>query len=320
VPKATSGAKLRFKNLTHDFGAVDDTDELIYEFEFTNEGSETLHITDIKPSCGCTTTELKKRVYEPGEEGAIELIFHPKGYGPQTKTITVKSDSSGSERIIVFIKSTVTPFVQFEPRSVRFADVPTAEGREEEITVTCRDSGAIFGSPQCSNPNFTVEWTVPPTNGTGKFTVRLRPGAPKGNVINKVRFDVQGVPKVGAESIRHKAEFSASAAVFGAIIIDPIFLSVGRIDLGGRIDKSLELRRPNDLPFKILASELKNSSISGLSLTVTPNGAGYTVRVQGDVGAYQGLVRGQAVITTNVPEDPTLIISVMGAVRVDPKK
>jgi len=320
TPPARSGAKLRFKTLTHDFGAVDDTDELHYEFEFTNEGAETLEITEVKASCGCTTTELTKMVYESGEEGAIDLIFHPKGYGPQTKTITVKSNSAGSERIVVYVKSTVTPFVRFEPRSVRFDAVPSSEGREEEVTVTCRDTQAVFGSPQCTNPNFEVEWTLPPDNGTGKFLVRLKPGAPKGNVINRVKLDVQGTPKAGGPSIRHKAEFSASAAVFGAIIIDPVFLAVGRIDPGGRIDKSVELKRPKDLPFKILATELQNASPPNLQVSVIPKGAGWTVRVQGDSGSYQGLVRGRVIITTDVPDDPTLSISVMGAVRPDPKK
>jgi hypothetical protein len=317
---ATTGAKLRFYNLRYDFGPVDDTDELKYEFKFKNEGNEELQIFEVKPSCGCTTTGLKKMSYEPGEEGAIELLFHPKGYGPQTKTITVKSNSGGSERIILYINSTVTPFVQFEPRSVRFDEVPSAEGRQEDVTMTCRDKSAVFGNPQCTNPNFTVEWIEPPVNGTGKFRVSLKAGAPKGNVINKVKIDVQGVPKAGAAAIRHAAEFSASAAVFGAIIIEPVFLSVGRVDPGGNVDKSVVLKRPKGEPFRVLTHELKNATPSNLTLSVTQSGNTWVVRVQGASGTYQGLVRGSVVITTDVPGDPRLTIPVMGAVRPDPKK
>ena len=290
------GAKIRFRTPLHDFGKVDDTDELHYKFKFTNEGSGVLEIKEVKPSCGCTTTKLEKMVYEPGEEGEVELVFHPKGYGPQIKTITIKSNSVGSERIIVRIKSDVTPFVQFEPRAVRFTEVPTTEGRQEEVTVTCRDPEAIFGSPQCTNPNFEVYWTSPPLNGTGKFLVRLKPGAPRGNAINKVNLDVQGTPKPGALSIRHPAQLTASAAVFGSIIIDPVFLSVGGINPGGRVDKSVELKRPNDQPFAILTVELKNPTPPNLEVSVTPKGAGWTVRVQGSAGSYQGLVRGNVVL------------------------
>ena len=315
-----AGAVLRFDDLRHDFGKVDDTDELSFAFQFKNEGSETLQIIEIKPSCGCTTTELEKMVYAPGEEGAIELLFHPKGYGKQTKTITVKSNSKGSERITLYINSDVTPFVQFEPRSLRFDEVPRSESRQAEVRVTCRDQSAVFGTPQCTNPNFTVEWVRPPVNGVGTLRVALKAGAPKGNVINKVKLDVQGIPKQGAEAVKHPAELSASAAVFGAIIVEPVFLSVGRVDPGGNVDKSVELKRPKGEPFKVLSSVLKNASPSNLQLSVTPRGNSYIVRVFGPSGSYQGLVRGSAVITTDVPGDPTLTIPVMGAVRPDPKK
>ena len=317
---ATAGPKLGFDAVRHDFGRVDDTVEYKYQFTFRNDGNEVLEILEIKPSCGCTTTELAKMIYAPGEEGAIELVFHPKGYGPQTKTITVKSNSRGSERIILYINCNVTPFVQFEPRSVRFDEVPSSEGRHEDVIVVCRDQSAVFGTPQCTNPNFMVEWVQPPVNGRGVVRVSLKPGAPKGNVINKVKLDVRGTPKEGAELITHPAELSASAAVFGAIIVEPVFLSVGRVDPGGYVDKSVELKRPKGEPFKVLTHVLKNPSPPNLQLSVTPRGNTYIVRVHGASGNYQGLVRGSAVITTDVPGDPTLTIPVMGAVRPDPKK
>ncbi|MCH2107659.1 MAG: DUF1573 domain-containing protein, partial [Planctomycetes bacterium] len=209
----TAGPKLGFDAVRHDFGKVDDTVEYKYGFTFRNDGNEVLEIIEVKPSCGCTTTELEKMTYAPGEEGAIELVFHPKGYGPQTKTITVKSNSKGNERITLYINCDVTPFVQFEPRSVRFEEVPRAEGRHEDVAVICRDQTAVFGTPQCTNPNFTVEWIQPPVGGRGVLRVSLKAGAPKGNVINKVKLDVQGVPKSGAQAIKHPAELSASAAV-----------------------------------------------------------------------------------------------------------
>ena len=317
---STAGPKLGFDAVRHDFGKVDDTVEYKYQFTFRNDGNEVLEILEIKPSCGCTTTELAKMIYAPGEEGSIELVFHPKGYGPQTKTITVKSNSRGSERIILYINCDVTPFVQFEPRSVRFEEVPSSEGRHEDVIVVCRDQSAVFGTPQCTNPNFMVEWVQPPVNGRGVVRVSLKPGAPKGNVINKVKLDVQGTPKEGAELITHPAELSASAAVFGAIIVEPVCLSVGRVDPGGNVDKSVELKRPKGEPFKVLTHVLKNPSPPNLQLSVTPRGNSYIVRVYGASGNYQGLVRGSAVITTDVPGDPTLTIPVMGAVRPDPKK
>ena len=312
--------QLKFKALTRDFGDVDDTEELHHDFEFTNTGEGVLLIREIKASCGCTTTHLEKMEYQPGESGSIELNFHPKGYGPQTKTITVKSNAGDNQRVVLYVKAKVTPFVQFEPRAVRFDQVPATEGRAQEVKVSCRDTDAVFGGPTCTHPSFVAEWVAPPENGEGTLAVRLKAGAQKGNAINRVKFDVQGVTKEGAAPTRVNAELSVSAAVFGEIIIEPVFVSVGRVDPGGKVDKSVVLRRPNGEPFKLLSSELRNPSPPNLTVSTVQSGSRWTVRVQGDAGTYQGLVRGSVLITTDVPGDPTLTIPVMGAIRPDPKK
>ena len=319
-PAPAGRGEIKFNKLTHDFGAVDDTEELHCNFDFTNTGDGVLLIREIKASCGCTTTSLEKMEYQPGESGSIELNFHPKGYGSQTKTITVKSNSSNNERLVLYIKAVVTPFVQFEPRAVRFPEVPATEGREQTVKVTCRDTGAVFGGPICTHPSFTAEWSVPPVNGTGTLTVKLKPGAAKGNVINKVKLDVQGARSAGETPRKQTAELSASAAVFGEIIIEPVFLSVGRVDPGGRVDKSVALRRPSGAPFKLLSAELMNPSPANLEVSMTQSGNAWTVRVHGESGTYQGLVRGSVVIMTDVAGEPRLTIPVMGAVRPDPKK
>ena len=80
------------------------------------------------------------------------------------------------------------------------------------------------------------------------------------------------------------------------------------------------MRRPNGEPFKLLSSELRNPSPPNLTVSTVQSGSRWTVRVQGDAGTYQGLVRGSVLITTDVPGDPTLTIPVMGAIRPDPKK
>jgi hypothetical protein len=316
----TARGEIKFKKLTHDFGAVDDAEEVHCDFEFTNTGDGPLLIREIKASCGCTTTSLEKMEYQSGESGSIELNFHPKGYGPQTKTITVKSNSSRNERIVLYIKAVVTPFVQFEPRAVRFDQVPTTEGREQTVKVSCRDANAVFGGPVCTHPSFTAEWTAPPVNGVGTLTVKLKPGAAKGNVINKVKLDVQGARAPGEPVQKQTAELSASAAVFGEIIIEPVFLSVGRVDPGGQVDKSVVLRRPKGAPFQLLSAELMNPAPANLEVSITQTGSKWTVRVHGESGTYQGLVRGSVVIQTDVAGDPRLTIPVMGAVRPDPKK
>ncbi len=65
-------------------------DEFIALFPFTNTGNSTLIIDQVHTSCGCTTTQLAKQSYAPGEKGVITAIFSAGSrIGVQNKTLTV---------------------------------------------------------------------------------------------------------------------------------------------------------------------------------------------------------------------------------------
>ena len=51
----------------------------VAKFRFTNVGTTPVKITDLQPSCGCTTAFLEKRQYGPGESGEIEARFKFNG-------------------------------------------------------------------------------------------------------------------------------------------------------------------------------------------------------------------------------------------------
>lgn len=64
-------------------------------FTFRNTGAKTVTITAVQTSCGCTTTELKKHSYAPGEAGEIRAIFtFGDRTGPQQKVLTVNTDDA----------------------------------------------------------------------------------------------------------------------------------------------------------------------------------------------------------------------------------
>ena len=65
-------------------------------FRFSNKGTETIEIREVRTSCGCTTTALDKKVYEPGESGEIEAILNiGQRVGKQQKSVQVLTDEGG---------------------------------------------------------------------------------------------------------------------------------------------------------------------------------------------------------------------------------
>jgi hypothetical protein len=112
-------ADITFIVTEHDFGVIEeDQGSVSYEFIFSNNGSLPLVLSDVRPSCGCTTPEWTKQPIMPGKLGSINVRFDPKNRpGPFAKTITVFSNAA-NKSIVLKIKGYVRvlnePFSEFK--------------------------------------------------------------------------------------------------------------------------------------------------------------------------------------------------------------
>lgn len=99
---------IEFDQTEYDFGTISEGEKITGTFKITNAGKVDLLITDVKPSCGCTTPDWTKEPIAPGATGDIKFEFNSAGrVGVQNKTITVKSNAEKTTEIIR-IKGTVT--------------------------------------------------------------------------------------------------------------------------------------------------------------------------------------------------------------------
>jgi hypothetical protein len=100
---------------TYDWGAVAPA-RLKGTIEIKNVGDDTLKITNVKPSCGCTTAPIDKNVLLPGESGKINVeIDMVTRTGPQTKTITVSSSDPKNPTQIIYLKADVKRAMAYNP-------------------------------------------------------------------------------------------------------------------------------------------------------------------------------------------------------------
>ena len=67
--------QLKWENPEQTFTAKPLDKVVAAKFRFTNVGTTSVKITDLHPSCGCTTAYLEKKEYAPGESGEIEASF-----------------------------------------------------------------------------------------------------------------------------------------------------------------------------------------------------------------------------------------------------
>ncbi|MDR1896720.1 MAG: DUF1573 domain-containing protein [Prevotellaceae bacterium] len=106
VAFTVNAQKIEFDNTTHDFGTIsEELGSITHAFKFTNTGDKPLVVSNVSPSCGCTTTGWTKEPVKPGETGEV-LATYRTSTGTFTKHLTV--DSNGAPRITLYIKGNVT--------------------------------------------------------------------------------------------------------------------------------------------------------------------------------------------------------------------
>jgi len=102
----TSMAKFKWEQTTHNFGKIDQGKPVSVEFEFTNEGSSPLVISQVKGSCGCTVTEYTKEPVAPGEKGKVKATYDAASKGAFHKSVRVTANVEGGLETL-FIKGEV---------------------------------------------------------------------------------------------------------------------------------------------------------------------------------------------------------------------
>ncbi len=93
----TSNANLVFETSSHNFGNIIEGQIATYEFKFTNTGTESLELTNVRASCGCTTPKWPRELIQPGASSVIRAEYNSSGRpGTFSKNIFVTSNAGQS--------------------------------------------------------------------------------------------------------------------------------------------------------------------------------------------------------------------------------
>ncbi|MEL6923448.1 MAG: DUF1573 domain-containing protein [Bacteroidota bacterium] len=87
--------KIRFNETMHEFGLINQGEEITYKFEFVNTGEEELLISNVTATCGCTQPSYPFIPIAPGDKGYIGVTYNSKGkLGAQKPTLTVYTNAN----------------------------------------------------------------------------------------------------------------------------------------------------------------------------------------------------------------------------------
>jgi hypothetical protein len=88
VPEKPQSA-INFKEIVYNFKEVNYGSDVSHSFFFTNNSNAVVTIKDVKPSCGCTTTDFTKGPIMPGKSGSVSIKYDSSREGYFAKSVTV---------------------------------------------------------------------------------------------------------------------------------------------------------------------------------------------------------------------------------------
>ncbi len=191
-----SGPRIHFSEMEYNFGTVQPGEKILHSFKVENQGDSNLEITEVRPSCGCTTAGSWSRLIKPGESGNIPVQLDTGRFkGELTKTISITSNDPTHKQVVLKLVGSIwVPIALSETHAVFSSnldlEVPqtkviTIENKSEtplelsDLTMTSKLFTANVKTVTAGSKYELEVTTVPPLQpGTNRGIVSLKTNNP----------------------------------------------------------------------------------------------------------------------------------------------
>jgi hypothetical protein len=176
--------RIKFLNPACDFGEIWQGENADCVFKLENDGDADLHISEVKPGCGCTVAEITNEVLPPGGTSEIKATFRSGNYRNKiSKTITVFSDDPRQPQARLTISGTIKVPVDLQPSFVVVSRGRPDSVETREIKIVPFDPKgfrvlSIEGAPPWVH--YTKPKPSPEEPGVWLMTVTVGPDLPLG--------------------------------------------------------------------------------------------------------------------------------------------
>jgi len=312
--KPGEASKIKFSEVSHDFGKVEQNASLKYSFVFKNEGKGTLIIENVKASCGCTVALASAKEIPPGGEGKIDATLKTSTHGGKVnKTVTVTTNDPAQQTIKLNLIAEVQVMVTLEPFILNFGRFKKGEAQVRYISVTGeeKDKTKIL-STTARGKEIKVETS---TNGYDhskdkRIKVSVLPDVKVGQFRDVITVTTD-------HRTMQNITISVFGEVAGAINVTPRSFSFGFFEKGKAMEKIVSLTANPPATFKILKAE---STSPDVKIDVVPvvEGKEYQVKARVKDTFDKDSLRGNIIITTDNKDQPTVEVMYFGRLQKGP--
>ncbi len=313
----TQGVRMVVPEMVKDFGTVAQGEQVETAFTITNEGSATLEIRNVRPTCGCTVADYDKEI-APGETGAIRAKLDTARFnGPISKSILVLTNDPETTTMTLVMKADVQPIVEVLPRPlIRLNAIQGEPATERLVVVSSRleDFEVTGVTPSVPYLETSVRKLAKDERVDGKaddqyeVRVSLKESAPVGPLNATLKIETDSSE---AKSI----EVKLFGVVRALIHVTPSEVRFGSVEAKVKPGRNIiVVNNRADRPMQVTAVDVDNPAFEAAMYSIQ-DGKRYqiTVTVNGD--AEPGAQEGTLSITTDDPERPVLTVPVSATIR-----
>lgn len=106
---------------THSFGTIYHTDKPEHRFVLRNTSEDTVRVTSVKASCGCTAAVVSGSTIPPGGTTAVDVTFLPPRTtnGHVGKTVSVYTEGDPQKQYLLRIEAEITSYFTVTPEKIQ---------------------------------------------------------------------------------------------------------------------------------------------------------------------------------------------------------
>lgn len=332
------GPRLSLSTEEVDFGEVQDSAVVSMPVTLTNTGDQDLEITNVGVTCGCTASEVAKKLLAPGESTELTINFDPRSRSGEQhgKRVTIQSnDPTGAKA--VGLKVWVLPRVVAEPSVASFGQVPQGEARTVLVSVKGMTSDfEVLSATVDREDAFTAKIHKPnvverehPRSGevieVGETVIEIAmtDQARVGRIDGGIRIETND-PTTPVLNLR------VTAVVSGDINPEPTRISLSALQPGQEFSETFKLLSARGKPFTVEKATIVTSTMitedrDSIHVTFKPLPApepgaekqevGYEVTVAGKATDTMRIIQGSVVLLTDAEGQRVVRIPITGVVR-----
>jgi len=119
-----------------DWGTIYRGEKIQKTFAVQNVGKDTLMISNVIASCGCTAAMLNEKIIPPNKSGDLSITFNSENFtGKVHKTVTINSNDTSNASFNLQFNVNIMEEVSIEPRSVIFRDIKLGSPAKQTLKI-----------------------------------------------------------------------------------------------------------------------------------------------------------------------------------------